>query len=157
MARIPETEKAYLAGILDGEGCIVIDQMEREIADGSSKLYHRLRVTITNTDYTLITWASNKFPKAHLSLSNRIKARPHHRDVFTLVWSGYRAVPLLTNLLPYMIIKKRQAELALDFLETVDSLHSQKGSMKKGHVNAEVINIREGIRDQVRALNRGVA
>lgn len=49
----PERDLAYLAGILDGEGCFSIGK--------SSKGYYNLRVDVVNTDRRLIEWLHVNF------------------------------------------------------------------------------------------------
>ena len=92
---LSETEKAYIAGIIDGEGCVGVHK-----GKGNSLVP---RVQIANTQMNLLTW-----------LLERIGTGYIHRTEYTSNY--YDVKPLLEATLPYLIIKKKQAELVLEFL-----------------------------------------
>jgi len=96
---------AYLAGIIDGEGCISLSKSHK-----NDRYYYRLQLTITNTSAELKQWLEDKF-------GGRIRtsyARSNNRsDILHWTVSGNQCQWLLRQVLPYLIIKKPQAELAL--------------------------------------------
>lgn len=97
----------YLAGIVDGEGCIVAR------IDGRGHLV--LRLEIANTSETLMEWLVETFGG---------RANPRMREMqrtcFTWSVGTGRAVPILTAIAPYMKIKRRQAELFLEIARIAD-------------------------------------
>jgi hypothetical protein len=106
LADLTEAEMAYIAGIVDGEGCIQA-HYKRKLA---------LRLEVGNTDRVLIDWLE-------LKLGGRITTIPREhprRTIFLWRLASLEAVPVLKALLPYLIVKKRQAEL---FIELADVSH----------------------------------
>ena len=100
---------AYLAGLIDGEGSIYISVDKRH-----HTIFHFLEVSISNTARSLIDWLLNEFGGTEkLSGSARRNECP---EQWVWVIRGYRAEPYLKAVLPYLVIKHRQAHLALEFL-----------------------------------------
>jgi hypothetical protein len=107
IADITEIEVAYAAGIFDGEGCIHIAPYRKR-----GRPYHRLMVAVTNTDFPLLDWLHARWG-GHLGkplLTNR------HRPCKIWALSEGYAYPFLNAVYPYLIVKRRQAELALQFM-----------------------------------------
>ena len=100
-----EQEIAYLAGFFDGEGCIWLARWNYLKAD-----YYSLRSELDNT-----------FPEP-LYLARRIfggkvrltKQRGNRNPVHKWVVGSRKAETFLRVLLPYLIIKKAEATLALE-------------------------------------------
>ena len=96
----------YLAGIVDGEGCV-------SVSYGTKAGHQRIRLTISNTDRNLIDWLTSRIGGCVSTYHNNNRG---NRKV-AYHWQVYsdRAFKLLTELLPYIKLKKRQAELCLQF------------------------------------------
>ncbi len=92
---------AYIAGILDGEGCIGVYSNG---ATGNS-----LTVVITNLCEELIDYIDACLPGCKYSRRDKY---------FELHWHGRDAVLVIELLLPYLIVKKDVAEVALEFYYT---------------------------------------
>ena len=105
-----EVDKAYLAGIIDGEGCITIRKQ------GS---YYVPSVLIGNTNETLINhikalldYESIEYCMRYEDRGDRINARPS----WTINLSSRdRVIKFLNLVLPYLVSKKDQALLVLDW------------------------------------------
>lgn len=104
---LSETDKAYLAGIVDGEGCINIGE---KISSKS--------IRILNTDKNLIEWLSMifnspitiRYPKSDDIYNRKIYYSTHilrHNDM----------IEFLKLILPYLRIKKELAIRSIDYLE----------------------------------------
>lgn len=105
IGHLPETEKAYLAGIIDGEGCITIN---RYLQKGRAPIY-RPFVQITNTSPALKKWLNERFPERTYW---RTVTRQGWKDIYRWMLSGNRQVMVFCReISPYLIIKKEQAEL----------------------------------------------
>jgi RNA repair pathway DNA polymerase beta family len=106
----PLKELAYLAGILDGEGHISIDRTEG--AKPTHAPIHFLQVGITNTDRDLIDNLSTLYG-GHVG---RTGIRDGHRkDCYRWRLTGPPAAKFLRELHPFLRIKRRQAEIAIEF------------------------------------------
>jgi len=117
LSRMNSHELAYLAGILDGEGCITFNKSTWHISPGSPHPAFHLRVRMATTSDALRKWLMKKFP-------NRLYQRKmipvnnqgvHSRRVcYEFIVSGSNLSKVfLKAVLPYLIIKKKQAELML--------------------------------------------
>jgi hypothetical protein len=111
------TEWAYLAGLIDGEGCIHISH--RSQYSNSYEYY----VAIWNTDKPLIEHLNRVFGgKAHYNERNdrqnkvlRFGSKPIHR----VIWHSKTDIPYILNgVRPYLLVKVDKADNLLDFLNT---------------------------------------
>ena len=103
---LTDIEWAYLAGIVDGEGSIT----------ASSNGQDRIRVTVTSTSRGLIDWM---VARVGGSVCNRRPASPRHKPTYGCEVSYVKAKSFLRGVLPYLLIKARHAELALQFSDTM--------------------------------------
>ena len=105
IGHLSETDKAYLAGIIDGEGCITIN---RYIKKGTAPVY-RPFVEIANTSPALKKWLDERFPER---IYWRTGIRHGWRDIYRWTLSGNRQVMVFCReIAPYLVIKREQAEL----------------------------------------------
>lgn len=107
------TDWAYLAGFVDGEGCISTTSSK------SGQFYPRL--VVAQSDFGQIERLREKF----LGLGRvHVKQQKHYRP--QLVWTlrGEELLVFLENLLPYLDLKKRQAEVAI-------LIHNRAGDARK--------------------------
>lgn len=101
------TQAAYIAGFLDGEGSIMlINQSHERIG---------LRVTFTNCDPGIMEWLKATTGVGVSVLTRHDEAK--HRPAYIMALNTQPAYSLLKQVLPYLIIKKAQAELAIQFTE----------------------------------------
>lgn len=104
MRRLSQTEAAWIAGFLDGEGSVMLYRRETAVA---------LRVTAANTHRptlerlvalcgcgSIVRWRSLK---------------KEHKDSYWWQLNAEGAAALLHQILPYLVTKKAQAELAIAF------------------------------------------
>lgn len=97
--KMTEADAAYFAGFIDGEGCIFISKA------------HNLVLTATNTHKGVI----DKFLNV---IGGSVKIRPQRqrqREVFRWQVNGQRALMFLEKIFPYLVVKKQEAELAMNF------------------------------------------
>jgi hypothetical protein len=105
-------ELAYIAGILDGEGCIsIIRQVNRH---RNSSVWFYLRIRIASNHRGMLEWLQARLGRG-TNILRMTAPRPGHRQGWQLDLTHWRAADLLVKLNPFMIIKKSQAELALTF------------------------------------------
>ncbi len=99
--------KAYLAGIIDGEGNI-------SWREGK---YHAPDVAVTNTDERLMIWllevAGGSVQRQRLAGAPGIDGTLHRRDVFKWHIVGYRAVVVLRAVRPWLLLKGHLADDAV--------------------------------------------
>jgi len=117
---VPSHEVAYTAGFFDGEGCVNI---VRYLQRGRS--YHTLQIVFTNTDFQALEWLRQRWG-GYLSKPTQ-PSNPRHRSSRHLRMSAGPARPLLVAMLPYLIIKKSQVEIALEFIEAKSCNRGRRG------------------------------
>jgi hypothetical protein len=115
---VKETDLAWLAGIIDGEGCIRITQEKR-----NPRMYYYARVTVTNTDARILNKVDSLFPGSLYQLTSKTRGSKD-RPCFTWMRENMHAGEVLRAVLPYLVGKRDQAELALRFLGTFDGQRS---------------------------------
>lgn len=104
-----EVDKAWLAGFIDGEGCVNL--MKKAI---HNRHYYVVRIQITQTHEDVLKHV------AEITGVNRIVKMPryqkNHADAFKWDADMKDAHRILTDILPYLHRKKEVAELALEFI-----------------------------------------
>lgn len=105
-----DLKNAFLAGLLEGDGCIVLrahrDPRKRKgVAFG-------MCVKVNNTNKELIDFLGDNYG-GNVSPGYLPKGRKSIMYEWTM--HGEKAASLLTRLYPYLVGKKKQAELALKF------------------------------------------
>lgn len=99
----------YLAGIIDGEGCLIISRSDR----GNYQNYYG-RIHVKNTDKRLMKWLVDYF-------GGNIHTNKPKSDKHSVAYSWYfsgnaksKEVFLLA-IMPYLIIKREQAKVLVEF------------------------------------------
>jgi hypothetical protein len=115
---ISETDNAYLAGIIDGEGSITITHRLK-----GKQIPRTMRLQVYNTDMKIMDWLVSKYGGAiHKNTPKNIKGK--NKAVMMWYVSTNNASFVLKSALKYLIIKKNQAMTALEFHEKFKSHHS---------------------------------
>jgi hypothetical protein len=108
---------AYLAGLIDGEGSFVIQKTSVEKIAKSSR---------SKTPKYLAYFCIGMVDKAPLDLIRDTIGKgkvyeervPNRRSIWRIRFAGrITLMPFIKQLLPYLMVKKRQAEVVLDFCE----------------------------------------
>lgn len=135
-----EAEAAYAAGIFDGEGHVGISVVK----NGRGYVYHRLMINVTSTNLEVLQWL---FERWNGVLHNpRYFAKEEWRTAHRWTAADGRAMRFLQNIEPYLIIKREQAQLAIQFQQT-------KGKGGFGSTPPD-LEARESLRKQISSLNR---
>jgi hypothetical protein len=103
-----KTDLAYVAGIIDGEGWISIKN--RTIKNGNRN--YALKVGVGNTNEWLINWLKFSFGGS-VCLKKKWLVNQKQQWIWDL--STKQASEFLKLILPYLRLKKPQAELAISF------------------------------------------
>ena len=115
-------QRAYLAGLIDGEGCICISKNYPVDKRGKVHRVHvqyNLELTITNTNLSIIRWLS-KYAEGRRVTKGRRNARWKTAHNWRATSRGH-LIWLLDNVRPYLQAKKRQAEVAESFIALGDA------------------------------------
>lgn len=142
---LSETEKAYLAGYLDGDGTITI---------GFSKNKKSKRGINPSKDVSLITKHKDFAQKLQQMIGGSVKSfiyedsrekKLGYRVAFT---NQASALAFLKAIIPYLILKKRQAELMAQYLTNRLRARREKGNY------APISDDSWAMLEKIRRLNR---
>lgn len=100
-----ETEKAYIAGLIDGEGHIGIYRESRGCL--------RPQVRIEMQDKELVEWLHSITGAG--GTTRTITRNGYKYHTYAIKWSARKAAALLVEVLPYLRAKRKQAEIFLEF------------------------------------------
>ena len=97
-------DRAYIAGIIDGEGTITL--VRKHINENYSP-----EVSVANTNLNLLNWLKKKTDGG--VILKKQKRSERHSDAYTWKLRGNKALDLLSKVQELLIIKKQHAELLL--------------------------------------------
>lgn len=129
---------AYLAGIIDGEGTITITRHRQ---------YQRPHWVCKT-----FLWVSNTNPRLIRTLKKRhdgaigctTRAEKNHKDaLYWRVMAHERIYSILDSCLPYLIIKRRQAEIMLKFIESRRARYRLQYSKRELQMQARIRKMNE--------------
>ncbi len=151
---LTKTEKAYIAGIIDGEGSIGIYKHRRP---KSTKGYtYENSLIVVNTNTILMNYLKEK-----LGGSIRERKKPKLNWKLSYSWQVYcnSCYSILKQILPYLQIKKKRTELSIEFYEILSSLkQDHRWTLKKSGVKRSIgktyTDRMHQIYDELREINR---
>jgi hypothetical protein len=132
-------EKAYIAGIIDGEGSIMLQKFH------SNQLPSPC-VSIASTTIELLEWISLKINSGAITKKKNYNSEKH-KDSYTLVVRYNNAIELLNEVEPYLVIQAKKLRAKL-ILEKYKSLTPRNGRYSSELIEAknkfynEFINIK---------------
>ena len=133
-----KTNLAYLAGIIDGEGTISIHHGR----DGFGGPY----LQAGGTDKRLVDWLKTTFGGNYTYYHLTGMKHRNHKDFYLWRLNLSSVSKTLIDILPYLKLKMKQAELAIQFRNTIGRVGLS--------VTSDVYNIRLNIYNQMRILNK---
>ena len=137
-------KNAYLAGIIDGEGSIFITRINNK---KSGNVWYRLQVACGMTSPKAIELLRQFNPR--LKQFVYIKGRKHgYKDVYQWLATGRTARNILQILKPYLLVKKLQAQLGIQFQRWRESLKNEGKPRKQKDLRRY-----EGYYMRMKALN----
>lgn len=137
-------EKAYLAGIIDGEGSISISRSGKNRGCNASRLM--LVLTITSTSKNLLEYCKAVTEGGQITMKRKVTS--NHRACYEWRIRNHNAGRILFLIIPYLLLKKDQALLAIKFVETI---RPRGGSIP---LSVEIQVYREDCRSEIMKMNR---
>lgn len=107
MPDISKEQASYLAGFIDADGHIGVVRRHRE---GTQKLYLRPIIQIGQAKRLPLDWIAGTVGEGSVHIHGK-------RGFYNLRFHAGALRWLLPALLPYLVLKRRQAELVMEFLE----------------------------------------
>lgn len=116
---LTDLEKAYIAGIVDGEGHIEIGL---NVETRKPHTRYAISVVVTNTDYGLLDWLQRRLPGSYIREKHYAAPKAHWKPAWSLRLHRRGSVKsLLQELLPYLIVKRDRALAALHAIDSIKS------------------------------------
>ena len=141
--KIKEVTKAYIAGFIDGEGCISITKSKRR---QSSSYCYALNVIISNTNWGVLRYIQKYYGGTIVQL----ETRPMWIDRYALRVGTHSSHKLLKDLRKYFIVKNQQVGVALEFMKIKKKYSGELG--KKFSV--AFLQLQEGCKLKMDKLNK---
>lgn len=139
---LTETDKAYLAGLFDGEGTLGYYHYRGN--------RHEVMVAITNTDMRVHTWLLDKVGCGTIRPVSQ--CRNKHIAFHWRISNRSRVQALLEAILPYLIIKKEQVSCLLDLWQTEPAARTRVTDQvfaQRNHVEAEIKRLKTAFLEKV--------
>jgi len=118
------SEIAYLAGIIDGEGCFYLGHTKQG-KYGSGYQWHSF-IKITSCDECLIVWLKNVFGGSKDSRYRYTSKKKFYRPVYNWQASGKMLDYLLPKIKKYLVIKRKQCEVMMKYRITSKNIGSKR-------------------------------
>lgn len=134
-----ERDLSYTAGIVDGEGSICMSKIRRPPFKRGYCI--TLIVSVSNTDEGLIRWLNSSYDGSITVHKNKDGTR---KPLWIWCVASTKALKFLEMVGPYLHVKKRQAQVAIEF---------QSGRVHQ-HLTEERNDFDEDLRMLMKRLNR---
>jgi len=133
---------AYLAGLVDGEGYVGIKK-QKPRPDTINCLYHE-RIQIRMVDEIAIKLFKQTFGGNYYKETEHSKYSK--KPLYCYQATDRLASQIIRKLLPYLLIKKRQAKLILKLRKSKESRESlRRGSPARRPMKASIVQYRESL------------
>jgi hypothetical protein len=154
------TEAAYLAGFIDGEGCLTIGRASRK--ENRAGYRYIALLTVSNTDLRALHRITDLCGNGKIQLQDK-RSSAEHKTLYRVIWSSNQMRHILPQIRPYLLIKGPQADIVMEYLAMTkagrnttpeywrrcEELRAEVRTLnKRGLVNTapEVIALREDLR-----------
>jgi hypothetical protein len=143
--KLTETELAYMAGVVDSDGCITVLKMKPQGCMSAPR--YVLTITIVNTSHDLMEWLIERFGGFAKA---RKRAQVHHKLTYAWSYANSKAADVLRVIRPYLVIKGRQADVGIELIENWETGRKGRGTK----TSAKEVSRREMLTMKIRELNR---
>lgn len=125
-----QTHWAYIAGIMDADGCFMIFKHKRKTKNGTSRralMFPKnkdgwsisylpgVKIAMIEPEAIDLIWKEMGYGNMHIDGAR--KSRPNSKPIYHWLMRGKngKLIPFLLNVLPYLRVKKKRAEHLLEF------------------------------------------
>lgn len=132
---------AYMAGIIDGEGSIMLWKNKNSKKRGQ----YNLRINVSSTDKCLIDWINTHFAGHCYMVNAPSRQNPNWKKQFLWQLPSPNLLTFMIELVPFLIIKKERFQIAIKFRETFEKWQRP--------LKQETLDLRESYYVQMKLLN----
>jgi hypothetical protein len=153
MAIMNKLTAAYVAGYLDGEGCFSIWYKKRESIRKKGRIFECV-IRVGCTDKPIIDWLQSSFGGSTSTMSK--PGVGFHRSQ---AWQwALRSKPVMRDfikhVLPYLRVKKREAQIMLEYLDTFKEENYISAGGKGNRMKDWVFEKRTKLWQELSSLNK---
>lgn len=141
--------REYLAGLFDGEGCIHIAKI---INKNTKRPSYGVRAIFCLTNESVIKIIAEQYGMAYCRL-RKSSSNENWRDAYQTQICGNVAMNFLNDILPFLIIKKNEAILAIMLQEHINKYRAKFYNMSPQE-KADIDSFRENLKTQIMLLKR---
>lgn len=150
---IKDTDLAWAAGIIDGEGSINLLKMKRKDTYGTGLTFD-LRIDVGNTDPRMLVKLKTLFGG---SISKSYEARKNRKACACWHVHAENASKVLTLILPYLCIKREQAEVAILSRQYIrHDKRCTQGGIEKAHKMVELSQRLKDLKHELPSLEEAL-
>jgi len=142
---------AYLAGILDGEGSFLIGCYTKNPKTGTPHFHTMIQVS--STDAILIDWLVENFGGRKAYYTAKQTPKNSRRAVFRWTIHSDRVKHICETTMPYLVIKKNQAQIMIDMRNTFERTRMQKGQQGTQPIEPDILKLRYELFNQLKSLH----
>ena len=130
----------YVAGLIDGEGCIDLQHIYHREYPDKHYFTPRVRVVMVESCRFVLEMLQNNYGGSY-SISTRNFKNPVWQTAAEWTIQGKKIRPFLQNIVNHLLIKKEQARFCIWLVDNVMGKHTEK-------------IVRESIHDELKAMKR---
>ena len=145
-------KRSYLAGLIDGEGCISIHRTHS--LRYSNLFVLNLRVCIKMTNKQGIELAQEYYGGT-INIKRRFAKNPNWSDIYEWELRANKAERFIRSIYPFLRVKKEHGKIALEFRKLYKK-HSSPNKIKtlEGILTKDMVTIRENYYNKMKELNK---
>ena len=148
-------QRSYIAGLIDGEGCLTIIKHSDSRNRNNPTITYSPTIVISMTDRMPLDFIQKIYGGAvTLVKKSKDKTKSHYKPMFRYVIDSHnKCLTLLNDILPYLLVKEKQAKILVALIKYRKSLPTKALRIKE-HLVGRKDN---GFLEQIRKLNhRGI-
>jgi hypothetical protein len=146
-----DTQAAYMAGIMDGEGTFYIGNYSGNRKNGDK--HFQTVIAVATTDKSLMDWLVNVFGGSFRAYTPKQMAKNCRKQVYRWQATSNRLLHICQIILPYLVIKKRQAEIMIEIRNTFNDEQNIKGRQHTQNLPKGVLELRQQLMDELKLLH----
>lgn len=141
-------ELAYLAGVMDSDGCFSIAKMQPSQRLTLKNPRYVFCMNVVNTSEDLMKWLVEKFGGQYAHRRKQVKE--NHKVTYDWWFNNGKALWLLKLIEPYLVVKRDRCRVGIDLLENWQTNQSGTASLTP----PTEVERREGLYQEMKRLNR---
>jgi hypothetical protein len=144
-------QAAYMAGIMDGEGTFFIGNFSGNRKNGDK--HFQTVIAVACTDKCLIDWLFKVFGGGIREYTPAQMSKNSRKQVYRWSATSNRLLHICEIILPYLVIKKRQAEIMIEIRKTFNDEQNIKGRQNVQNLPRGTLELRQQLMDELKLLH----